>query len=476
MAQRIEIPLVGGHYKSKTLIVDAQECINLFPVVGQSGGRVASLHPVPGLKEWTNTTEESSVREIFRFSSTKLYAVIGIKVFSITAGGVFAEIPGTLNNNSGRVQIVSNGTQVLILDLTDGRGYVIEDDILTEIADADFPISSSLTYQDGYAIVGEKGTKRFCISTIDVDSVAAYSASDFTRWDTLESELAEGLNSSLLAIVSDHDELWTMGSDKIGFYYDSENPDFPFTKTQHPFQEVGLGAVASIVQLDNSLFWLDDWNNIRRADGYTPVIISTPEISSHLEGFGDTSSALAFGHRYKGQSFYCITFPIANVTYCYDVSTKIWHLRSTGILGGRWKANCYAFFNRKHLFGDYQAGKIYELDDTLFEDAAVRTVRYTDSQRRRVRYNRLELHILTGVGNNVAPGDDPKIMMSFSDNDGATWSREKFGLLGKLGKNKTRVFWTKIGRSRGRVFRFRITDPVNRILVALYADIIVGES
>lgn len=480
MPQRIEIPLVGGHYKrkKKSIKIDAQECINLYPVVDQSGGRVASLHPVPGLKEWNDTGVVKETRALFKFSKTIMYSVIGASVFTNDVNGNYVLLPGTLANDSGQVQIETNGTQIIILDLTDGNGYVVESGTVSKITDPDFPKASSLTYQDGYAIVSEKGSKKFAISTLDTASVAAYEASDFKRWDPLEFEIAGGLSSDLLAIISDHDELWVMGSGQIGFYYDSQQPDFPFTKTQHPFQEVGLGGSPnSIVQLDNSLFWIDGWNNIRKADGYTPIIISTPELSSNIEDFGDISDAFAFGHRYAGQAFYCITFPSANITYVYDVSTGVWHTRSTGLNNdGRWRPNCYVNFARKHLFGDYQTGKIFEFDDTVFADAATRVTRYTDAQRRRVTYNRLELHMKTGVGNNLEPGQDPKIMLSWSDDGGETYSREKFASIGKIGKTKTRVFWTKLGQSRDRVFKLRITDPVDRILIALYADITVGKS
>lgn len=475
--QRVELPLVGGHYQRKELKIDAQECVNLYPIIDQSGGRKASLHQFPGLAEWLNTGEAGETRRLYRFTEDVLYAFIGTKVFSITPAKVATEITGGLVNATGQLQIETNGTQIIVLDLSDGRGYVIESDVLTEIASADFPKASSLTYQDGYAIVSEQGTKRFSISTLDVASVAAYDASDFTRWAALEVELAEGLSTNLLGIISDHDELWAMGLEQVGFYYNSANADFPFTKTQHPFQEVGLGgSPASVVKIDNSLFWLDAWNNVRRADGYTPIIISTPEMSSVIEGYEDISDAFAFGHRYAGREFYCLTFPLENITYAYDVLTRIWTLRSSGTDGGRWKANCYADFDRKHLVGDFQAGRIFELDDTVFEDAATRVTSYTDTQRRRITYHRLELHMLTGVGNIVAPGDDPKVMLSWSDDGGKVWSREKVANIGKIGERETRVFWTKCGQSRERVFKIRITDPVKRILIALYADITVGAS
>lgn len=482
MSQRIEIPLAGGQYIGRSTDVDAQECINLYPVLNKSGGKVLSLQPVPGLKTWKDTGVEKETRATYKFSATVMYSLIGDTVYKFDTDGGYTTLSATLNNDAGPVQIVDNGVQIMILDLTDGEGYVIELDVLTKISDVDFPTASSLTYQDGYAIVSERGTKKFAISTLDTESAAAYEASDFTRWDTLEKATVTGLSDNLSAIFSDHDELWGFGSEQVGFFYNSANVDFPFTKTEHPFQEVGLGGTPScIVKLDNSIFWIDAWNNVRKADGYTPVIISTPEISYNIEQFSRISDAIAFGYQTEGQAFYIITFPDADKTYCYDVLTQIWHLRSSGLSGGRWRANCYVKFGGKHLVGDYQSGIIYEMDHDLFTDAgktfkATRTTRHTEAQRRRIIYHRLELHMKSGVGNVVDPGEDPQIMLKWSDDGGHTWSGEKWKSMGKIGKFKERVVWRKLGKSRDRIFKFEITDPVDRVLISLWADVTIGNN
>ena len=50
-------------------------------------------------------------------------------------------------------------------------------------------------------------------------------------------------------------------------------------------------------------------------------------------------------------------------------------------------------------------------------------------------------------------------MLQYSDSGGA-WSDELWRDIGKIGAYKTRVRWHKLGRSRDRVYRIRISDPV----------------
>lgn len=479
--QRIEIPLVGGQYIGRSTDVDAQECINLYPVLDRSGGRVLSLQPVPGLVTHADPSLAGTreVRGFIKFNEIVAYVVISNIVYKMDTLGNLTALAITIFNDAGPVQMVSNGTQILLGDLTDNNGYVIESDVVSQPADLVGVRISSVSYQDGLAMVSIAGTQKWRISTLDTASIAAYSASDFTRWNVLDFTSAEGLPDILKAIRSDHQEVWEFGADSLSFKYNSGDPDFPFTTTQHPYQEIGLGGEPTCIDsLDNSLFWLDSWHNVRRAQGYTPIIVSTPELSYNLEQV-DISVARSFAYRYEGQAFYVLNVPGA--TYVYDVSTGMWCRRSSGLDGERWRANCYIDFGGKHLVGDFENGKIYELDHEVFtEDGetfpATRTTKYTDSQRRRVFYHRIELHLESGVGNSVSPGDDPQVMMQFSDDGGHTWSVEDWKPMGKIGQYRNRVIWRRKGRSRERIFRFKITDPVDRVLIALYADVSVARN
>jgi hypothetical protein len=48
--------------------------------------------------------------------------------------------------------------------------------------------------------------------------------------------------------------------------------------------------------------------------------------------------------------------------------------------------------------------------------------------------------------------------------------------MGKLGERKRRVRWRRLGKSRDRVFKVTITDPVKVVMVGASVDVTVGLS
>jgi hypothetical protein len=70
----------------------------------------------------------------------------------------------------------------------------------------------------------------------------------------------------------------------------------------------------------------------------------------------------------------------------------------------------------------------------------------------------------TGVGT-IPPGQgtDPVAMLRWSDDGGHNWSNERRKKIGKIGKTKSRVRFTRLGGSNNysnRCYELTITDPV----------------
>ncbi|NIP55847.1 MAG: hypothetical protein GWN61_09595 [candidate division Zixibacteria bacterium] len=86
-------------------------------------------------------------------------------------------------------------------------------------------------------------------------------------------------------------------------------------------------------------------------------------------------------------------------------------------------------------------------------------------------FRRFELEVEAGVGLATGQGDDPQVMLSWSDDGGHTWSSEHWRSAGKIGEYKQRLVWNRLGRSRDRRFKIAMTDPVKWVVLAAYADI-----
>lgn len=465
-----QIPFVGGAYEARSPDVTSQRCVNLYPTIDKEGGKnELYLQGTPGLVEWCDTGTSARVRNVKKMGNY-LYAVVGDTLYRITTAAVATSL-GTLNSSTGYVWIEHNGTQVMVVDGTKGYIYNSSTGAFAEIADADFPGAASLTFQDGYFIVNNPSTGQFWIS-------GSY---DGTTWDATDYATAEGWPDDVTTVLSDHRELWLFGEDTTEVWYDSGNATFPFERKIDEIIERGIGAAATACQLDNTVFWVDDERKAIRADGYTPVTVSTRQIEYQWSTYSTIADAVGFAYSQAGHTFYVVTFPTADKTWVYDAATGFWHERMSSFdyTDGRWRGNCYEYFNGKHLVGDHSNGKIYELDfDTYTEDGhifkAIRTSQPIHSERQRLRHHAVDLDIQSGVGDTTT--EDPQIMLKWSDNGGRTWSNEHWRSMGKVGEYGQRAVWRRLGQSRNRVYQVEITDPVPRVILGAYAEISGGRA
>lgn len=79
-----------------------------------------------------------------------------------------------------------------------------------------------------------------------------------------------------------------------------------------------------------------------------------------------------------------------------------------------------------------------------------------------------------GVGLASGQGSDPQAMLQWSDDGGFTWSNEMWAPIGQMGERKRRVRWRRLGKSRDRVFKVTITDPVKVVIVGASVDVKAG--
>ena len=468
-----KIEVVGGAYQDRSLNLNAQECINLFPRMDPSAKYVQSLLGTPGLVAWKDAGHAAEIRGIHRLSdNTALYAVIGDRFYSFAPDGTATQI-GTLITSTGQVYFAEGYTHVMCIDGTDGWYKVKASGDFIQITDVDFPTPKYLTYQDQYYIVISSGTDEIWISA----------QNDPTSWSTLDYASAEGAPDTADVVISDRRELFIFGKQTTEVFYNSGNADFPFERTPSGFIEIGIGAPDSAAKLDNSIFWLDDHYLVRRIENYNGQIVSTRPIEYQISQLTSPQTAIGYGYTQEGHAFYVLTFPDDNITFVYDAATGFWHKRGSwplvSGLPGRHRSNCYAFFNNKHLIGDFESGIIYELDLGTYDEVGnelvdLRTFRAIHAERQRMFIGKLVVELETGTGTGAGAGIDPQVILRWSDDDGHNWSNESWSThskdIGAIGAYSTRVQWRRLGHSRSRIFSIKITDPVKRVILAGFID------
>lgn len=461
---------IGPSYTHQSLNVDCQRSVNLFPEVDPLGtgkeGEVAALVPTPGLKLLL-TLPQSPVRGLYRASNSALFAVGGNKFYSISSSWVATEL-GTLTTSTGPVSFADNGTDVVLVDGTNGYHLTIASNTFAQITDPAFFAADQVAFLDGYFIFNHKGTQQFFISGADA---LTFNALDFAS--------AEASPDNLVGIIAANRNFYAFGAQSIEAFYNSGDAAFPFTRIQGAVFEIGCAATFSIAKLDNSIFWIggDETGTgiVYRMQGYQTQRISTPAIESVIRSLSttDLSNARAWVYQQGGHAFYCLNFPNINSTFAFDTSTNFWHERTYLNSWGqeRHRADCHAVAYGSNVVGDYANGNVYALDPNTYTDNGASIIRMRTSPHLsqslvNVFHSSFELDVETGVGlDGSTQGTNPQAMLQWSDDHGHSWSNEHWVDIGKIGNRRTRAIWRRLGVSRDRVYRVAIADPVKVVLI-----------
>ncbi|MGI9297839.1 MAG: packaged DNA stabilization protein [Gammaproteobacteria bacterium] len=361
--------------------------------------------------------------------------------------------------------MADNGLQLMVVDGASGYILTLATNALQTITDPDFPATTRVAFLDGYFVFFFPGTGRFGITAL---------LDGFTI-DPLDFATAEGSPDNIVSILADHRELWIAGTRSIEVWFNSGDVDFPFDRIQGAFIEYGCGAAESLVNLDNTVYWLGSEERgqhiVWRADGYQPIRVSTHAVEFAIASYSEISraNARAYAHWQEGHAYYVLTFDEA--TWVYDVASRLWHERASltneGLLT-RHRVATHTVGLGENLVGDIEDGRIYALDlDTFTEDGREiirlrRCPHFAGEELQRLFHHWFQLDLETGVGLDGSPpiGADPRLVLRFSDDGGHTWSNEKEARIGKLGEFKFRAFWNRLGTSRDRVYEIRQSDPV----------------
>ena len=438
--------------------------VNLFPEVVPEGGKEAGfLSRCPGLSLQA-TVGTGPIRGLW-VTDGIAYVVSGSSFYSLTAGYA-TTLLGTVTG-TGPVSMADNGTQIFIACNPDGFIYNISTAVFVQITDADFPGAGSVGYLDGYFVFNEPNSQKFWVTSL----------LDGTSVDPLDFASAEGYPDDVVALIVDHREVYLFGNNSVEVWYDAGTPDFPLARVQGAFMEVGCEAAYSVAKLDNSVFWLGSDARGRgivyRANGYTPLRISTNAVEYAIQGYGNITDAIGYTYQQDGHPFYVLIFPLAEATWVYDVSTQMWHERAAFENGQflRHRSNCQMSFNDEIIVGDYEDGRLYAFDlDVYADDGQIqkwlrswRALPTGQNNLKRTAHHSLQLDAETGVGLNTGQGSDPQVMLRWSDDAGHTWSNEHWKSMGAIGGYGYRTIWRRLGMTekiRDRVYEVSGTDPV----------------
>jgi hypothetical protein len=471
----MELPFAGGAYEGRSMELNAQQSINLFPVVDNNEAKnIIAMYGTPGTSVFSSTGTTAQVRAMHTMGEF-MYAVVGAVVYKISTVGTATSL-GSLTTSTGFVSMADNGTQILIVDGT-AFGHIISSGTLTDISDPDFVSSTSCVFFDGYFIVTKTSTGRIYVSE----------TYDGMTWASLDFATAESSPDNLVRIMATKPNLWLLGTTSTEVYYNSGNLDFPFARVPGAVVAIGCVAIASAAVVEDNVYWLSDKKTVVRNIGYNYETVSTPGIDYQLSTYTTVSDAIGFGYTLEGRSFYAITFPTQNKTWVYDHIAKYWHeWQSLSALGvaGRFRGVASLLYNGSMLIGDGATGVIYTLSMNTYTDAGlnIRRIRRTqiiNKETVNLLHSMVEIEFENGVGLNVSAvtdGYDPQAVLKWSDNGGRTWSAGVSVTLGKYQVYTDRQIWRRLGKSRNRIYELTVESPVKVVILGGYGRLLACSS
>lgn len=464
----IDIPIVGQSYHLKDWAIDCQRTLNLYPQAVESGNgpNVSALLPTPGLVH--RFQFDGLIRGLYALSDSFL-CVAGQKLYRINKSGDVSEIGAVSGVNL--VSFADDSLHVMIVG-DDAYKFTIKTNQLEQLIiddDTGFFGASDVTFLDSRFVWTVPGTGQIQWSTLLSATTNALSYAT-----------AEARSDNLVRTIASNGQLWLIGEKTTEIWNSTGSNNLPYQRMSGAYIPTGCSAKNSVCQFGGSLAWLSQTEHgnaqIVMTEGYSAKRISNHSIESAISRYSKIDDAYSFAYQQDGHAFLLITFPSEQKTWCFDAITGLWHERSfyntETVSHEHHRANTHCFFNGEHLVGDRENGKIYRLcPDCKSDDGQMilreRITPVLNPQGQRLRFAELELMMQTGQFND----SDPQILLSWSDDKGLSWSTERQVGLGKLGEFKHRVIFRRLGQSFNRVFRVRLSDAHQFVILGAKAKV-----
>jgi hypothetical protein len=484
----VRFGFVGGSYTAQSGAVADEEAINWFAETNESGGyigssayggreagTVKSYFGTPGLSVFS-ALPDGPPRGEFEING-RLFAVGGGTLFEVFADGTNIA-RGIVAKDANPASICANSIQLLIVSGGHAYCFTLGTNVLLEVTSqlADVPVQCDCS--DTIAVVMFQNSNKFQMSQV----------LDFSVWPGQLVNEVSVFAENIVSIVVNHRELWVLGQKRSQPYQNTGSVEV-FDVIPGALIENGSAATFSPVRLDNSVFWVgqDERGALIavRSNGYTPSRVSTHAVEFWLSKQKNISQLVSYSYQDRGHLFWVLYVPNSDCSWVYDVGEKLWHKRATWVSSKgvyqphlSWN-HVYAF--GKHLVGDWNSANLYEMSfDNLTDNGNLirraRRAPTVTNEKNWIYHTQLTVDFAAGLGPQPPLTDgsgnprEPQAVLRWSDDRGQTWSNEHARGCGLAGQYAKRVFWTRLGRSRNRVYELVVTDPTSWAIVDAYLE------
>lgn len=455
-----KINLFGLGLPSKSIKANAACITNMYLEEAKDWGMVA--YQMPGLEPFINLGV-SKIRGLFALDNI-LYVIHRNIFYQVNPDKTYSVI-GTIDSTVGLCEFAWNGTQLIIATGASGYIYVPSTSSFTVISALGWNDSDSISFNSGYFISPKPNSMQFYVSDLY----------DGTSWGALNFASAEASPDNIERLVVVANQVIIFGSVSLEFWGITDNPSFPYAPTSVSV-EIGLAAKASVARFNNSVAFLSrnllGELSIYQIEGYTPKKLSNLDVETIINNMNITSDAVALSYNHEGHSFYIISFPTEEKTFCYDLVSGIWtFLKSPGL--NKYMGYQSIQWNSHTYISHYNSGKLLKINELVVTEDSQPVVGEIVSNQitfngKTGKINALQVECEGGVGNFTIT--NPQISLQVSRDGGYTYSAEQYRPLGALGEYRTTTRWSRLGSATGMRFKLKIMDAVKKAVIAAYIE------
>ena len=445
------IPFAISVGKGYSLKNNSSDLVNMYVHIKQEGAK--SNHILLNTEGAEYLTEvEYEIYGTYEFLGV-VYIVTSDMLYSYNDTTIlFIEI-GAVSFDT-KVVFADNGIDMMMVGVN-GYAYTPTTSTLKNMNTEDgwYP-ADTVAYMDGYFIFNRSGTGQFFISRL-------YS----TELDPIDWASAESAPDDTVGVAVANRQLWLFGEKSTEVWYDSGDPDFPFTRINGAVTDIGCADSKTIAQIRDGIFFVGRDFKVYLTSGYTPRVISTPAVNKILEE-SEPKKISAFTFYNNTHWFYALTID-DEYTFVYDIDSKQWHTRVSCDYN-RWFIN--GTLNRhgdNNLLG-FSGKKFYELSTKIFTEDGTPIRREAITLPLNDTVNRF---LLTEVqlDMDVALNLNAEVTLQISRDGGRSWGNNNYAYTGKIADREKRVRWLRLGQARDCILKIVITAPIPIRILGLYA-------
>jgi hypothetical protein len=499
------IPLNSGAYSSRSLIADAQKCVNLFPEINPEEtdpGSAVTHYPRPGLTPLVAPAIVARGRGVFTMSDGSLYAVSGPNVYYVDPNWAMSLI-GQIANLQTPVSMSDNGTTAVLVDGSPmGYSITLANHVWNgPIIDTTgtFVGSPRADYVDTFLTFSMPGTNEW---TCSLGLQVAFNA--------LQTASKSSFPDSILTHAVNLRQVWLLGSQQSSeIWFLAGSTPFPFQEWPNTFVPYGCAATYSLARGDSNLFWLsrnkDGECIVVMTEGYGVKAITTRALEYRFTNYARVDDAVAYFYQQGGHSFYVIHFPTADESWGYDLSTHQWHQRvsldQNGVMH-REKVSFHAYVSSENgypntnVVQDWNSGQLYAFEQKSYTDNGmpipfIRSFPHVTDRLHELTASAFVADISTGtladseaVDQSFRPWNNgwsngfgplvvegaPQIACRLSKDGGATWGNYRQKGFVAAGLYRSMMRWRNWGMGRDLVFELAWAIPTQCALQGAYFE------